>query len=658
MCGFCGFIEPQHARTTDDLAATAGAMAARIQHRGPDGAGTWVDAEVGIALGHRRLAIIDLTEHGHQPMVSATGRWVIAFNGEIYNFEELRAELEARRDAPAHRWRGHSDTEVMLAVIESCGVTAALERFNGMFAFALWDRLERTLTLARDRAGEKPLYYGWHHGVFLFGSEIKALAAHPRWQPRHDRGAFALFMRLGYIPAPYSVFQGIAKLPAGALLTLRSADIEAHRMPEPSAYWSAAGVMATALAEPFTGTDTDAVNALDTLLRDAVALRMVADVPLGAFLSGGIDSSTVVAMMQAQGARPVQTFSIGFSEAAFNEAPQARAVAAHLGTQHTELYVSPAEAQAVIPRLPAMYDEPFADPSQIPTHLVSALARQHVTVALSGDGGDELLGGYQRYVTARDVWPALERTPAVVRRGIAGVMHGVSEDTWDGLLGALNGVLPASLKRHDAGRFLHRVADVIGAETPAAFYLGLVSQETDPATLVGAAEPPIWASSPERWPAIPDFAEQMMFLDFVGYLPDDILVKVDRASMAVSLEGRMPILDHRVIELAWRFAPTLKMRGASLKWVLRAVLDRYVPRPLVERPKMGFSVPIDQWLRGPLREWGESLLSERALHEAGVLDVARTRSKWAAHQAHRENNQYWLWNALMLQSWLAGSAAA
>ncbi len=651
MCGLCGYWDPAAATAADALEAGVLAMAARIRHRGPDGAGAWVDPAAGLAIGHRRLSIIDLSHEGHQPMVSASGRWIIAYNGEVYNFPEVRAAVEAA--VPGVRWRGHSDTEIMLAAIERWGVTEAVRRFNGMFAFALWDRETRMLWLGRDRAGEKPLYYGWSGGTFFFGSELKAFASHPAWRPSIDRGAVSLFMRHNYIPAPYTIYEGIAKLPPGTLLSLPAASARPGAMPAPVPYWEFAAAVRDGTAQPLALGDGDAIEALDALLRDAVAQRMVADVPLGAFLSGGIDSSTVVALMQAQSARPVRTFSIGFHEAGYNEAEHAKAVASHLGTDHTELYVSPDEARGVIPLLPAMFDEPFADSSQIPTHLVSAMARRHVTVALSGDAGDELFGGYQRYFIGRDVWQRMTRVPAPVRRTVARVLTGVSPDGWQRMSAAMRPVLPGRLRRPDFGRLVHRVGSVLGTATPEAFYLGLVSHEADPAGLTGAAEPPTWLTDRARWPATPSFTERMMFLDAVSYLPDDILVKVDRAAMAVSLEGRIPFLDHRVIEFAWRLPLSQKVRGAEGKWILRRVLDRYVPRSLIDRPKMGFGVPIDEWLRGPLKAWGEDLLGDAALRAHGLLDPARVRAAWTAHQTRRENRQYWLWNALMLQAWLA-----
>ncbi|MBI3790598.1 MAG: asparagine synthase (glutamine-hydrolyzing) [Gemmatimonadetes bacterium] len=649
MCGLAGLLDPRHALGADALAATAAAMAGALRHRGPDDDGTW--AEAGIALGHRRLSIVDLSAAGHQPMTSASGRWVLAYNGELYNARELRAALDGVA------WRGHSDTEVLLEGIARWGVADTLARVNGMFAFAAWDRAAGTLALGRDRVGEKPLYYGWHADRFLFASELKAFAHAPGWTPVPDRAALALFMRLGYIPAPHAAWTGVHKLPAGCLIVLDREAADRGVTPEPVPYWDVARAVADAHARPFGGTLDDAADALDALLRDAVARRMVADVPLGAFLSGGIDSSTVVAMMQRAGHAPSRTFSIGFDEPGYDESAHARAVAGHLGTVHEELRVSADDARAVIPRLGTMYDEPFADASQVPTFLVSALARRHVTVALSGDGGDELFAGYPRYRNAETLWPRLARWPAGARAAVAGAMHGVSVTHWDALLGALRPILPAPLQRADAGRVVHRVADVLASESPEAFYVGLVSQDDDPGSLVGGTEPPTWLTTPDRWPALPSAAERMMFLDLVTYLTDDILAKVDRASMAVGLEVRVPLLDHRVVEFAWSLPLALKLGDGTGKAVLRRVLDRYVPRTLVERPKMGFSIPLDAWLRGPLREWAESLLDAPALARGGVLDVTRTRAAWEAHLAGRENRQYWIWHALMLQSWLLASRA-
>ena len=651
MCGITGFWQRPDG---DEIAlrALARTMAERLAHRGPDDAGEWADERCGLGLGFRRLAIVDLSPTGRQPMQSASGRYVIAFNGEVYNFGALRAELERL----GHRFRGTSDTEVMLAAVEAWGLVRAVARFVGMFAIALWDREERTLHLVRDRLGIKPLYYGWPNGTFLFGSELKALAAHPAFRGEIDRDALALYMRHGYVPAPYAIYRGIRKLPPGTILTLRAQADEAV-MPVP--FWSAREVVEAGHADPFTGSESEAVAALDALLREAVALRMVADVPLGAFLSGGIDSSTVVALMQAQSDRPVKTFTIGFDETGYDEAAHAAAVARHLGTDHTALVVTPAEARTVIPRLPTMFDEPFADSSQIPTFLVSELARRHVTVSLSGDGGDELFGGYNRYFWGRTIWQRVGRLPPRARAFGTRALTAVSPADWDRLFARLAPVLPNGLRQRTPGDKLHKLAEVLAAERPDELYLGLVSHWKRPAeVVVGASEPPTALTDPARWAALPDFTQRMMFLDLIGYLPDDILTKVDRASMAVSLEARVPLLDHRVVAFAASLPLGMKIRDGQGKWPLRQVLDQYVPRELVERPKMGFGVPIDAWLRGPLRGWADELLDERRLRDEGFLHPAPIRQKWREHLAGTRNWQQRLWNVLQFQAWLDGRTTA
>ena len=631
------------------MSAVAERMAATLSHRGPDDSGSWADAAAGIALGHRRLSIIDLSPEGHQPMQSRSGRYVISYNGEIYNFREVRAELD--RDGAV--WRGHSDTEVMLAAFDAWGVEGALRRFNGMFAFALWDRHEHVLNLARDRLGEKPLYYGWMGNTFLFGSELKALRAHPSWAGNIDRNALAAYLRHNYVPAPHSIYQGIAKLPPAHLLRVRATDPREAR-PEP--YWSLREAAEAGVAQPQEVDDNTAVDELDALLRDSVAHRMVADVPVGVFLSGGIDSSTVVALMQAQSSRPVRSFSIGFDEEAYNEARHAKAVAAHLGTDHTELYVTPREAMSVIPRLPQIYDEPFADSSQIPTLLVSQLARQHVTVTLSGDGGDELFCGYVRYFWGRRIWNRIGRLPYGLRTATARALNALSPASWNRMLAGVNRVVTSTALGEITGDRVHKLAEVLAVAGPDALYHGLVSHWTKPEQIVhGSREALTALNDRSQWAGLDDFTNRMMYLDGVTYLPDDILVKVDRASMAVSLEARVPMLDHRVVEFAWRVPLSRKTRNDQGKWLLRQVLYRYVPRELIDRPKMGFGVPIDTWLRGPLREWAESLLSERRLREEGYFDPAPIRQKWAEHLGGTRNWQYWLWDILMFQAWLDAS---
>ncbi len=646
MCGIVGMWQPHP--LAKDAQAMLGVMAETLRHRGPNDTGVWVDERAGVGLGHRRLSILDVAPAGHQPMLSADGRYVLVFNGEMYNFEVLRRELESLR----HTFRGHSDTEVFLAAVSQWGVREAVTRSTGMFAFALWDRHERTLFLGRDRLGEKPLYYGWAGAAFLCASELKALRVYPGFKAEIDHSALALLLRYGYIPAPYCIYQGFRKLPAGSLLTINARDV--GREPAPVPYWSVQDAVARGAADPFTGTEDEAVAQLDGLLREAVKLQMVADVPLGAFLSGGIDSSTVVALMQAQSVRPVRTFSIGFHESAYDEAPYAREVARHLGTDHTELYVTPTKAQAVIPRLPVLYDEPFADSSQIPTFLVSQLARRHVTVSLSGDGGDELFGGYSRYFLADSVWRKLRWMPKMLRTALGHALRSLSPQTWERVLGKAGPVLPDKLRvQQDPGRKLRKLADVLASADQRALYQGFVSLWREPCRVVpGARELPTVFDDARGLPGLADFRQHMMFLDTVAHLSDDLLVKVDRASMGISLEARAPFLDHRVVEFAWRLPVSMKIRRGEGKWILRKVLDRYVPRTLTERPKMGFGVPIDSWLRGPLRDWCESLLDERRLRSGGFFDPRPIRETWSEHLSGRHNRQHLLWCVLMFQAWL------
>ena len=652
MCGIAGFWQQT---SFDDAAARVivERMSSAIAHRGPDDSGAWLDGDAGFALGHRRLSIVELSAAGHQPMASASGRYVVVFNGEIYNHGELRARLE-REVGRTLPWRGHSDTEALLAAVESWGVTRALQAAVGMFAFALWDRRERTLTLARDRLGEKPLYYGWQANgadrVLIFGSELKALRAHPAFTAGVDRDALTLFMRLGYIPAPHTIDRGIRKLPPGTLAVLRAPAAE----PDIRPYWSVQDVMLCGHRSPLALGPEEVVDRLEALLSDAVRQQMVADVPLGAFLSGGIDSSTVVALMQAQSTQPVRTFSIGFHEPGFNEAEHAKAVATHIGTHHTELYVTPAQAMQVVPRLPSMYDEPFADSSQIPTHLVAQLARRHVTVALSGDAGDELFCGYSRYLLAQRLWRRISTVPVPMRRAVATMIAAVSEPAWDRIAEGLGHLLPMSERFVRPGEKLHKGARAMASRSSDALYLNLVSLWADPGTLVlGAREPrTVLTEADTRLSELPDVSRMMAF-DLLTYLPDDILVKVDRAAMAVSLETRVPLLDHRVIEFAWQLPMTHKLRDGVGKWALRQVLYRHVPRALVERPKMGFGVPIDSWLRGPLREWAEALIDPSRVASEGLLASAPIRHAWQEHLAGRANLQYPLWNVLMFQAWHA-----
>lgn len=646
MCGISGILDTSRRQEGKVLQEIARRMANTLLHRGPDDGGTWVDAAVGIALGHRRLSILDLSPLGHQPMVSVCGRYVVSFNGEIYNFRALRDELANL----GHSFRGHSDTEVLLSCISQWGLESAVVRFNGMFAIALWDREEQRLHLVRDRMGEKPLYYGWTGRTFLFASELKAILAHPQFDGEIDRGAVSLFMRHGYIPAPYSIYVGIQKVVPGTIVTI-APDPEIPSTIRP--YWSVAAAVERGMAEPFRGTANEAISHLDELLSDAVKLRMEADVPLGAFLSGGIDSSIIVALMQAQSMRPVQTFSIGFHEAAYNEAAYASVIAKHLGTAHTELYVSPREALEVIPRLPAIYDEPFADSSQIPTYLLSKLTRNHVKVVLSGDAGDELFAGYNQYFWGGNFWKQTGWIPRGLLNLIAAGLTAVPPKSWGTLFRIGSPILPTWLRKPDIGRKVHTLAEMLTAECPEAMYLKIISYWKPPASVViGDCEPFTKLTDRSQWINCLDAVEKMMAVDMMMYLPDDILVKVDRASMAASLEARVPLLDQRIIEFAWRLPVSMKVHEGQGKWILRQLLKRYVPPAFFDRPKMGFSVPIDSWLRGPLIDWAETLLDERRLREQGIFNPEPIMQKWREHLLGTSNWSEQIWLVLMFQAWL------
>jgi asparagine synthase (glutamine-hydrolysing) len=639
MCGIAGIWRQSGA----DAAETAVRMSDCIAHRGPDDSGVWSDAAAGIAFGFRRLSIIDLSSAGHQPMHSASGRYTLIFNGEVYNFPAIREELQ--RGGLAPEWRGHSDTEVMLAAFETWGLDDAVKRFVGMFAFALWDGRERLLHLVRDRMGVKPLYYAATPRAILFGSELKALRAAEECPATISRDALALYTRYAYVPAPYSIYEDVWKVRPGTIVTF-----DAGRRKTEREYWSLRDVIEQGIANRFGGSDADAVEELDRIAREAVRLRMISDVPLGVFLSGGIDSSLVTALMQAQSSGPVKTFAIGFRETDFDESRYAAAVAKHLGTQHTELYVTPSDALDVIPLLPAMYDEPFADSSQIPTYLVSKLARSHVTVSLSGDGGDEFFGGYHRYFLGQKFRDKATLLPRFARPFAAGAMRAIPKRTWD----AVFRFAPRSLARERAGERIHKLAAAMVTRDPDALYRDVVTQPWE--VVPGARVLPVAITDRAAWPRIEDSIERMMYFDQVSYLPDDILVKVDRASMAVSLEAREPLLDHRLIEFAWRLPLSMKLRDGGGKWILKRLLSRYVPQDLVEREKMGFGLPIDQWLRGPLRDWAEPLLSERRLREEGYFDVAAVRQPWLAFQEGDRGSLQSLWSVLMFQSWLECAA--
>jgi asparagine synthase (glutamine-hydrolysing) len=648
MCGIAGLMR-RGGGDESALAGIAARMAATLAHRGPDATGVWANGSAGVGFGHQRLSILDLSKAGAQPMHSHCGRFTVTFNGEIYNHLALRRDLEASGAAP--NWSGHSDTETLLAAVRQWGVTDALRRFNGMFAFALWDEADRTLTLARDRFGEKPLFYGHSGRDLVFASELKALAAHPYWAPTLDRAALTAFMRYCYVPAPATIWRGVSKLPPASFITFGSA-VTPETMPEPVAYWSHREVVAAAQGA-YLRDEAEAIEELQRLLSVAVGRQCLSDVPLGAFLSGGIDSSTIVALMQAQASQPVRTFTIGFSEGAFNEADDARKVARHLGTAHTELTVDPRTAMDVIPRLPRMYDEPFADSSQIPTHLVAALARRDVTVALSGDAGDELFGGYNRHVWGGRINARLGPLPHAVRRALAGLLRAVSPQPVDALARLAAPLLPSRLKLRRAGDQAAKLARLIGAENLDDMFRLLCSIDTSPAsTVVGGGEEKSWADREMDRIARPlDPLVRMTLADSLGYLSDDILHKVDRAAMAVSLETRIPFLDRDVVEFAARVPPSMKVRDGRGKWLVRQVLYRHVPAALVDRPKTGFSIPLDDWLRGPLKSWASDLLSPERLRRQGLFEPEPVARALADHISGRRSRGYWLWNVLMAQAW-------
>lgn len=634
MCGIAGYFQT----STPAKDKIVSAMAERIAHRGPDGAGTWSDVQAGISLGHRRLAVLDLSPAGHQPMVSTDGRYVLVFNGEIYNHKAIRAEIDVVNES--NDWRGHSDTETLLKAIQLWGFGKVLKKLNGMFAIALWDRDKRVLSLARDRAGEKPLYYGKLGKGMVFGSELRALTAHPEWSGQINPDVLAAYLRHGYIPDPYCIYNDIYKLPPA-----HRVDIDSSGPNEPVQYWNLKEVVE---GERHTDPPEQLLDELEDRLLQSVAIRMEADVPLGAFLSGGIDSSLVVALMQAQSSRPVKTFTIGFDVPGFNEAEHALAIANHLGTEHTELYVTPQDTLNVVADLPLHWDEPFADSSQIPTLLLSKMTRDHVTVALSGDGADELFCGYKRYEQGYALFKLLSILPASIRLMVSSLLLRTPVNSVNRVMS----VMPRRYQNLALGHRLCKLGDVLNSTESIEYYRRLVSLFQSPSIMVpGATEVTTQLGRYGDWPKLEDFRETMMYLDTITYLPGDILTKVDRASMAFSLEGRMPMLDHNLMEFAWELPLSMKLRGNRGKWPLRQVLSRYVPTELFERPKMGFGVPIERWLSGPLRAWADDLLSEASLEQSGLLDPKPILQLWSEHLSGAQRWHHQLWAILMFQAW-------
>jgi len=648
MCRIAGFWDsrPNNRSFRQDIII---AMRDSLTYGGPDDAGFYLDQETGVALGHRRLAILDLSPLGHQPMFSSSGRFGMVYNGEVYNYRSIAKELEAK----GRTFKGTSDSEVILEAIEEWGIEKTIGRFIGMFALAVWDTQEKVLHLIRDRLGIKPLYYGWINDAFVFASELKAIKAHPHFIASIDRDVLGLYFRHNYVPAPYSIYKDIFKLMPGQIVSLNRTSLETKQV-NFSNYWSAAEIIQNGLEEPYQGPLEEAQEELEALLMDAVQLRLISDVPLGAFLSGGIDSSTVVALMQAKAGQKVRTFSIGFEQTAYNEAPYAKRVAEHLGTDHTELYVTEKEAQGIIPLLPYIYDEPFADSSQIPTCVLSKLTRQYVTVSLSGDGGDELFCGYDRYTWGNEIWRKMGWMPSWMKMFLRTLLISVSPLSWDYLFDKMSQFLPMVLKTSRPGDRVHKLAEALVFDNRSNLYHWLVSHWRDPLSLVKeiTKEPATAFNTKENQPSLKNFIQEMQFLDLITYLPDDILTKVDRASMAVALEARVPLLDHRVVEFAWRLPLSFKLQNGTGKWILRKVLNKYVPEKLFERPKMGFGIPIDSWLRGPLKGWAEDLLSQDRLKREGYLNQEMVGLKWQEHLSGKRNWQYLLWDVLMWESWL------
>ena len=647
MCGICGFYSKSPNKYKDII----NRMTFALEHRGPDDNGIWQDQNTGVFLGHQRLSIIDLSKAGHQPMQSHSGRYVLSFNGEIYNHLELRGEL--KKNDPLIKWKSNSDTETLLEAIEFWGIEKAIKKFDGMFAFCLWDKKNHCLTLVRDRLGEKPLYYGWHgmgeNKVFLFGSELKALKKHPDFSNEIDKDAIALQFRYNYIPDPYSIYKNIYKLLPGHYLQLTEKNLKKNDLPDSITYWSLVQTAMSGVSNSFNKSEVEIQNELESQLKLTVKKQMISDTPLGAFLSGGTDSSLVVSLMQSQSNSPIKTFTIGFDDTDFNEAQYAKKIANHIGTDHTEMYISPKEAMNVIPKLTKMYDEPFSDSSQIPAFLISQLAKQQVKVALTGDGGDELFCGYNRYNFGEKLWNSSRATPAGLRKIFSIGIQLVSQKNWDKILK----YLPIINQYNNLGDKLHKGARALDAKTIFDFYLLLCSHwHKSNEVVLNSEETSIISNKLRQQIETLNKQQQMMVFDFLTYLPGDILVKVDRASMASSIETRAPFLDHKLIEYAWKIPHRLKNKNGQGKWILKEILKQYVPKNLTERPKMGFGVPIGTWLRGSLKDWAENLLDEKKMQEEGFLNSKLIKKKWKEHISGKKNWQHDLWDILMFQAWI------
>jgi asparagine synthase (glutamine-hydrolysing) len=647
MCGINGFYSKSSSTFNNVIIK----MNSAISHRGPDTNGSWMDKDSGIVLGHQRLSIIDLSTTGNQPMRSNSERFILTYNGEIYNHLEIRKELEKINSNV--NWRGNSDTETLLEAIDFWGIDITLNKIDGMFAFVIWDKKNRCLILARDRIGEKPLYYGYQgegdEKVFLFGSELKALKVHPQFKGEINRDAIALQLRHNCIPAPYSIYRDIYKLLPGNYLKFKESDLKKNLIPASKIYWSLVETAIYGNNNQLQNSEKDIKEELEKQLKLSVKKQMISDVPLGAFLSGGIDSSTIVSLMQSQSIKPIKTFTIGFEESEYSEAKYAKKIAKHIGTHHTELYISSKKAMDVIPKLPTVYDEPFSDSSQIPTFLVSQLSKEHVKVALSGDGGDELFCGYNRYLVGKKLSAILNLIPLTLRKSVSSSIKLISEENWT----KISKFLPVLNKYSNFGDKVYKGTNALEAKTIYDMYYSLCSHWKNPTEAVlNSIEPGTLLT--EFKPKLDDLndQQQMMVLDLLTYLPNDILVKIDRAAMASSLETRAPFLDHKLIEYVWKVPHSLKFKNNQGKWILRKILAKYVPKNLIERPKMGFGVPIDMWLRGPLKDWAENLLSEKRLKQEGYFDSKLIRMKWEEHLSGNRNWQSDLWNILMFQAWI------